>query len=314
MIRNLQLCFAVASLAALSLSGCLSESRSFAPSPPAPAVEPRRAPSHLALPNEPDSLKFAVIGDTGTGGSAQRRIGEAMNRYHDQFPFTFALMAGDNMYGSERPRDFEEKFERPYRTLIERGVKFYAALGNHDEPNQRFYELFNMGGERYHSFKPSESVRVFVLDSSYMDPDQMKWIAKELESSHSPWKIALFHHPLYSSAGRHGSDLELRKALEPLFVEHGVDVVFTGHDHVYERTKPQQEITYFVVGNSAKLRRGNLRRSAITAAGYDEGYSFLFVEVIGDQLHFQAFNDQERTIDRGVIRERGASNTVTKDQ
>jgi hypothetical protein len=213
-------------------------------------------------------------------------------------------MAGDNMYGSQDPSDYVKKFEAPYKALLDRGVKFYAALGNHDRPEQRFYELFNLGGERYHTLKLADPVRLFVLESSYLDPDQVSWLKKELEGSDSPWKIALLHHPLYSAARRHGSDMEIRQALEPLFVANGLDVVFAGHDHVYERIKPQRGIAHFVIGNSAKLRKGDLRKDNSTAVGFDSGYGFMLVEILEDQMHFQTISDEYKTIDSGVIQER----------
>lgn len=260
----------------------------------------------LTLPNDPKSLKFAVIGDSGTGRSAQYRVAEAMAFYHAQFEFQSVLMAGDNMYGSQNPSDYVKKFETPYKALLDQDVKFYAALGNHDRPEQRFYKLFNLGGERYHTVKLTDSVRLFVLDSSYLDPDQVSWLTKELEGSDSPWKIALLHHPLYSGAKRHGSDLEIRRTLEPLFEAHGVDVVFAGHDHVYERIKPQRGITHFVIGNSAKLRKGDLRTDSSTAVGFDSGYGFMLVEILGDEMHFQVISDECKTIDNGTILERTA--------
>jgi hypothetical protein len=269
---------------------------------PVPAAARQGDP--LKLPNDPKSLKFAVIGDSGTGGSAAYRVAEALAFYQTQFEFKVVLMAGDNMYGSQQPSDYKEKFELPYQALLARGVKFYAALGNHDQPAQRFYDLFHLGGERYHTLKLADSVRLYVLDSTYLDPDQVTWLKKELETSDSPWKIALFHHPLYSAAKRHGSDLELRETLEPLFVANGVDVVFAGHDHVYERIKPQRGITHFVVGNSAKLRKGNLRVDNSTAVGFDSGYGFLLGEILGDELYFQAISDEYKTIDSGSIQER----------
>ena len=273
---------------------------------PAPIDSPRSyAP--LTLPNDPKSLKFAVIGDSGTGGSAQYRLADIMAYYQRHFEYQSVLMLGDNMYGSEDPSDYVTKFERPYKALLDRGVKFYAALGNHDQPDQRFYEPFNLNGERYHTFKLADPVRLFVLESSYLDPDQVSWLRKELAGSGSPWKIALFHHPLYSAAKRHGSDMEIRRTLEPLFVANGVDVVFAGHDHVYERTKPQRGITHFVIGNSAKLREGDLRRDNSTAAGFDSGYSFMLVEILGDQMHFQVISDEYKSIDRGVIHERASA-------
>src|SRR5919108_2804365 len=86
------------------------------------------------LPLRPDSARFAVIGDTGTGGSAQYRIAARLAAAHTKFPFEFVVMTGDNLYGSEGPRDYRTKFEVPYKPLLDAGVKFYASLGNHDDP------------------------------------------------------------------------------------------------------------------------------------------------------------------------------------
>lgn len=268
------------------------------------AQSPASAQSdRLVLPNDPNSLKFAVIGDSGTGGRAQLRVAQAMAAYQQQFAYKTVLMAGDNMYGAQRPRDYAAKFERPYQALLQRGVLFYAALGNHDRLEQRFYEPFHLNGERYHTVQLSDRVALFVLDSSRFDARQIAWLKSALESSRSPWKFILLHHPLYSAARRHGSDMAIRQAIEPLLVANGVNVVFAGHDHVYERKTPQQGITHFVVGNSAKLRKNDLRRDETTALGFDTGYGFLLVEVLGGELHFQAISEQSKTIDSGIVRQ-----------
>src|ERR1700741_196753 len=94
----------------------------------------------LTLPNSKSSFHFAVIGDTGTGGSDQYKVGEQMAKFHQAFPFSVVVMVGDNMYGGESPKDFERKFELPYAPMLKDGVKFYASLGNHDNSNQRFYK------------------------------------------------------------------------------------------------------------------------------------------------------------------------------
>ena len=269
------------------------------------------AAQDLALPAQPKSMKFAVLGDTGTGDQHQRDVATQLAAWHARFPFEFVLMVGDNMYGSDGAKDYVKKFEEPYKALLSAGVKFYAALGNHDNPNQRFYKPFNMNGERYYSFKPSLTggVRFFALDSTYMTPPQVEWLNKELASSGSDWKIAFFHHPLYSSGDRHGSVLTLRDQLEPTFTKHGVNVVLTGHDHFYERLKPQKGIAYFVVGSSAKLRRGD-NTSELTAKTYDEGYAFMLVEIEGDNLHLQTINERGVTVDKAVIRKDAATNKV----
>jgi predicted phosphodiesterase len=268
------------------------------------------AAQDLKLPSRAGSVKFAVLGDTGTGGSDQVAVAKRLVTFRMKFPFEFVLLLGDNLYGSESPRDYARKFELPYRALLDSNVKFYAALGNHDDPSQRMYKAFNMNGQRYYSFKPLRTggVRFFALDSNYMDPRQLQWFEKELASSGSDWKIAFFHHPPYAS-GMHGSDEILKSQLEPLFVEHGVNVVFTGHEHFYERIKPQKGVQYFVAGSSAKLRRGDISPTSFTAFGYDQGFTFMLVEVAGDELHFQTITAKGQTIDSGVVR-KGTDNRV----
>ena len=182
-------------------------------------------------------------------------------------------------------------------------MKFHASLGNHDSRQQSSYEPFNMGGYTYYTFKaPKESVRFFALESSYLDPQQLQWLERELDNSRDDWKIPYFHHPLYSSGGRHGSDLPKRRALEPMFLKYGVSVVFAGHDHVYERVKPQHGIVHFVVGSSGQLRRGNLDKdTGFTAAANATERAFLVVEIDGDEMHFNAVSHTGKVIDSGVI-------------
>jgi 3',5'-cyclic AMP phosphodiesterase CpdA len=216
-------------------------------------------------------------------------------------------MLGDNMYGSERPEDFVRKFERPYEALLSAGVMFRASLGNHDEPESVSYKLFNMNGNRYYTFVRG-NVRFLALDSTQMDKAQLTWIEATLRDAREDWKICYFHHPLYSNAARHGSSVDLRVLLEPLFVAHGVDVVFQGHDHVYERLQPQRGIHYFVSGAAGKLRRGNVRATAETAAYFDQDQSFMLIEIAGSTLTFQSISRRGAIVDSGVIMNRPQTN------
>jgi predicted MPP superfamily phosphohydrolase len=279
-----------------------------APRGPATVVETPQpaAPFALTMPNKADSLKFAVLGDFGTGSREQYDLAAVMKRVHDQYPYELVILVGDNLYGSERPQDFKKKFEDPYKPLLDDGVKFYASLGNHDAREQRYYKLFNMDGKLYYSFKPDkQSVRFFALESSYPTPEQIAWFEKELQSSNSDWKIPYFHHPPYSSGDRHGSDTRLREVLEPLFLKYGVSVVFTGHDHFYERLKPQKGIVYFVAGSGGQLRKGNIDKgSGLTAAGNDQDQAFMICEINGDQLWFDAISRAGKVFDSGVITRR----------
>lgn len=252
------------------------------------------------LPNRAGSLKLAVIGDNGTGKRPQYELADQMTAARGRFAFDFVLMMGDNFYGRQRPADLVEKFDRPYKALLDAGVRFYAALGNHDEPHTVDYPPLNMLGRKYYTFA-REYVRVFVLDTNSLDPAQLRWFEGALSQAREPWKIAVFHHPLYSNAGRHGSSIDLRTVLEPLLQAHGVKVVFSGHDHIYERLLPQQGIHYFVVGSSGQLRRGDLQRSDTTAAGYDQDQAFMLVEIDANELFFETISRTGTTVDRGRI-------------
>jgi 3',5'-cyclic AMP phosphodiesterase CpdA len=144
-----------------------------------------------------------------------------------------------------------------------------------------------------------------VIDSTYLKPDQVAWLETELKGANDNWKIAVFHHPLYSSGGRHGSDVQLREILEPLFVLYNVSVVFTGHDHFYERIKPQSGIMYFVVGSGGQLAIGDInKRSTLTAKGFDTDNVFLAVEIEGDKMYFNAISRTGQVVDSGIIERR----------
>ncbi len=255
----------------------------------------------LQLPNGKDSFHFAVIGDTGTGGQAQYEVASQLAKSHEAFSFNIVTMMGDNMYGGESAKDFQRKFEQPYKPLLDAGVKFYASLGNHDNPSQANYEKFNMNGERYYSFKPRDGIRFFAIDSNYMDRKQLEWIDKSLNDSKEDWKIAFFHHPPYSSGETHGSSVQIRTVLEPMFLQHGVSLVLSGHEHFYERIKPQKGIPYFIVGSSAKLRRGNIEKTDLTAKGFDIDYAYMLCEIDKDKLHFQTISRAGKTIDNGML-------------
>src|SRR4029453_16884582 len=262
------------------------------------------AQSVVVLPNRPDSVKFAAIGDNGTGDRPQYEIAQQMTSVHSRFPFNLVIMLGDNMYGGQTPSDFVKKFEQPYAALLEAHVKFQAALGNHDRPENVSYGPYNMNGQRYYTFVRG-NVRFFALDSTLMDQKQLAWLDNGLKEAREEWKICYFHHPLYSNADRHGSSVDLRLLLEPIFVRYGVNVVFTGHDHVYERIKPEKGIFFFVSGAAGQLRKGNMRPTGETAASFDQDQSFMLVEIAGATMYFQAISRTGQVVDSGVIQRQG---------
>lgn len=261
----------------------------------------------VRLPLKDKSVRFAVIGDSGTGEKDQYEVARQLDTYRKTVGFDSVIMLGDNIYGGHEPKDFAQKFEIPYKPLLDAGVKFYASLGNHDDPKlEPLYKPFNMNGERYYTFK-KDFVQFFALDSDYMDAPQLAWLEQNLRSSKAEWKICFFHHPLYNEGKMHGPDLDLRNQLLPLLKSYGVNVVFSGHEHAYERLKPVDNIYYFVQGDSGKLERHDFHRSNELAASFDRARTFMIVEIVGDTLYFQTISESGETVDSGGLSRQAAT-------
>jgi 3',5'-cyclic AMP phosphodiesterase CpdA len=254
-----------------------------------------------------DSIKFLAIGDFGTGDDNQSEIAAQMFRDHKTSPLDFVIAVGDNIYPDGGGRHFVKKFERPYSGLIREGVPFHAVLGNHDVKDGRrdqcHYPLFNMNGQCYSTIKQGDGLaEFFMIDSTDFDMKQYSWLDDALKESAAKWKIAIFHHPIYSSAGEHGSSLGLRARIEPLLARYGVNVVISGHDHVYERVKPQQGVQYFVTGAGGKVRPGDVDlRSPFRAMSYDRDNHYLQMVIEDQQIGFQTITRAGAVIDRGAI-------------
>ncbi len=265
----------------------------------------------LALPKKSGSLRFAVMGDVGRGDTAQYDTAAEMARWRAKFEFSFVLMLGDNMYGPGTPEDYAARFERPYKPLLDAGVQFYAANGNHDPVSILTYGPYNMNGNRYYWFTKTEgplgpiaqrTVRFFAVDTVNLDAAQMTWLRRYLGESDSDWEICFSHHPLYTSGRYRFAATRLRQKLEPVLVRYGADVSLAGHEHFYERVTPQKGVTYFTSGAGGALRLGDIRPSDIKVAGFDSDTHFMLMEISGDDLYFQAISRTGQTVDSGHIK------------
>jgi 3',5'-cyclic AMP phosphodiesterase CpdA len=262
-------------------------------------------PSSIFCQPVKNKLRFAVIGDWGTGNSHQASIARQMFNSHESSPFDFVITAGDNIYPNGSGHYFGKHFESPFASLLKDRVNFYAVLGNHDvqagRQDQCQYPLFNMGGASYYRLEHGAGLtEFFLLDSTNFDRTQAAWFENSLRDSKAMWKIAVFHHPIYSSGKRHGSDLSLRKQLEPLFVRYGVNIALSGHDHIYERTTPQQGVRYFVSGAGGEVRRGDVHPgSSFTAASFDDDNHFMVFEIVDSETRFQAIRGTGAVVDSG---------------
>ena len=307
----------------LLLSGCGNTDAERLPeSPQAPQVTALLvddlARDTLTLPNAERSIKFAIIGDSGRGSKEQHDVAAQMGAYRQRFDYRFVLMTGDNIYeGPASAEDYRLKFEDPYKPLLDAGVKFYAALGNHDDSNQVYYEPFHMDGNRYYTFVPpvdpitrwDTRVRLFALDSTYLDRAQSSWFEGKTRDSNAEWKIAFLHHPVYTSGRYTLAARGIRFALESAFANGGIDVVFSGHEHIYQRSELQNGILYFVTGGAGSLREGDASASPSIARSYDRDYHFMLAEITDDGFFFQAINRTGMTVDAGVLRKPTADTT-----
>jgi 3',5'-cyclic AMP phosphodiesterase CpdA len=160
-----------------------------------------------------------------------------------------------------------------------------------------------MRGRNYYNLKQGDGlVEFFMLDSTDFDNAQHAWLEQALSASNARWKIAVFHHPIYSSGTRHGSSTGLRSKLEPLFTKYKVNAAFSGHDHIYERTKPQQGIQYFVTGAGGKTRRGGVKLdSPIRQVSFDQDNHFMVIEIKPQQIGFQAVSETGQVVDSGLF-------------
>lgn len=307
-----------------------------------------------ARPAGPEPVRFAVVGDGGSGDRHQHLVAQRMAEWHDRLPFEFVLMLGDNIYGGlwglrggGHRRFFEKQFDEPYAALLARSVVFRASIGNHDARTRDGRDLiedrkrFGMdGAEGYYRFavgrQPAQAgtvraggedgaplIEFFALNTDRLverreDPDQLAWLEKALAASRARWRIVYGHNPLYSTGKRHGGDEALRAILEPILLgsegQGGhtprVHVFLAGHDHIYERLKPQKGIVHFVCGSSGKLRRGDARRTPEVAAAEDQLRAFMLWEATPDALTFRAMNEEGNAFDCGRILSGGTVETV----
>jgi 3',5'-cyclic AMP phosphodiesterase CpdA len=205
-------------------------------------------------------------------------------------------MLGDNLYDD----DYQGEFLGPYKALLDRGVRFYATLGNHDRDLEIHFKPFNMGDRDRYSFDEGNA-RFVALNSNHPgDPEQIKWFDGVFADAGMKWRIAFFHHPLYSS-GQHAAESRdvIRPALEEAMVRNKVDVVFSGHEHLYERIRPQRGVKYFVSGGGGR-NLYSFHKSAFDDIGISE-HHFMVVEIAGDRLFFEAITHDQKLLDCGVL-------------
>lgn len=266
---------------------------------------PSSAPSSTSTPAAPEATyspprngyHFVSIGDWGTGWLAQRTLAKRMCELRRETSFDLIVTAGDNIYETGAPRDFKAKFFQPFACLLRNDVEFRSALGNHDivtrNGRPELHEpRFGMNGRNY--VVREGGVRFVIADSNDL---RKRWMRNAIKPEQGDrWTIVVFHHPVYSSSSHHESTADFRHTLPPMFEKSGVDLVITGHTHVYAVTKSLHKIRYVTTGG------GSASPHRCTPRWFTERcivqYHFLSISAGTNKISVAAIGTSGATIDR----------------
>jgi 3',5'-cyclic AMP phosphodiesterase CpdA len=258
--------------------------------------------------DQDSSFIFAVVGDSGSGGKGQLAVAALLGRLEPDL----ILHTGNVIYPAGEERHYDRRYFAPYRNLI-KTVPVFPVLGNHNvrkENGAAFLENFRppLGSpgstKRYYSFDwggahfVALDRELYYGDKRSSPEEQKAFLQEGLAATRKRWRVAFLHRSPYGSS-RHGGDEKVREDLEPLFVRCGVDLVFSGHDHVYERTVPVRGVTYVVSGGGGRrlYRAGNDERTACSKSAHHA----VLVRVDGGRLLLEAVEADGTVMDRAEL-------------
>ena len=245
-------------------------------------------------------FRFVVYGDSRSNPHTHKKIAQGILAQNPDF----ILHVGDIVPDGSIRDKWKNHFFKPLSDVIAH-IPIFPCLGNHEKGSELYFSYFALpDNERWYSFDYGNSHFV-ALDSNSeykRGSEQYRWLKRDLRKSKSQWKFVFFHHPPYNS-GAHKSLLPLRDALTPLFRKYGVDMVFSGHAHTYERTYPikafvkpkSHPITYVITGGGgAKLHK---IKPGLWTVSSSLRHHFCLVDISGDNLTFTALDEYHQILD-----------------
>ncbi|WP_164737263.1 metallophosphoesterase [Georgenia sp. SYP-B2076] len=277
------------------------------PSPAARASQPSSAAEQAAPSTgagdattpgtDRPEVRIAVAGDTGTGTDAEHAIAREMDVQSRDDTYDALLLLGDLIYENGDASHVGDRITEPFSPVLGDGAQLVPVLGNHDYKSDEEQQILSKLGRKDRWYTQQVGpVRLIVLDSNRVDdPEQARWLEATLAETvpSGTWTIAAMHHPAYSS-GQHGSTPSIQQRWVPLFTKYHVPLVLAGHDHDYERTTPQDGVTYVVSGAGAKLRPvGKEPFTAISTSTLQ----YLDLAVYGDHLTGTAIDPDGNVLD-----------------
>lgn len=247
-------------------------------------AEPEDRPTQTLAPVRSvtsESVRVAFVGDTGTGDDGQRLVASLIAEV-DNDDLDALVLLGDMIYEEGDPTLIDERVTEPYELVLDGATQLVPVLGNHDvRSGHGDLIMATLGAPgRWYSVELGP-ITLIVLDSTRpQDQQQQQFIRSALAEYTTRWTIVALHHPPYS-AGFHGSDAEIQEAFVPMFEEFGVDLVFGGHDHDYQRTLPINGVTYVVSGGGARTRPTGMDDFSVVSHSV---LNFVLVTATEDQL------------------------------
>jgi acid phosphatase type 7 len=264
-----------------------------------------------AVPDD-TPFSFVVFCDTQARPEVLSRLAELAWGQRPQF----TLLGGDLV--SEGPeKDLWTEHFFPNMHALNSRVPLLPCLGNHERDASLYYDYFSLPEPKYYYRFPYGNLEIFVVDSERplsRRSEQYEWLDKALGDSKATWKIVCLHKPAYSSdEDDYGDTTEVRsmggdirqRAAVTLYEKHGVDIVWSGHIHSYERTYPllggkpvlSGGVTYMITGGGGgNLERPGPWRLPFSAKVYS-GHHYCLVSVHGPSLRIEAIDLDGRIFD-----------------
>ncbi len=239
------------------------------------------------------AVRFAVKGDWGDGSKSQIAVTKRMCAEHSAMPFAFTLTTGDNFYpsGTATPA----LFQSPEKCLIDRGIPYRAAWGNHDAGGSSTRTALATPS-RWYTFI-SGPIRFVVLDANQPSSRQQLTFLQRTLTAETVRPVIVSYHQGTRTAGLHPPQLEQQRRWEPLFVKHKVRLVLQGHNHLYERIR-YKTVTYVTTGGGGYSALYPCVRKAVGLVMCKPVHHFLLVEATAAGFGVRAIGTNGALIDR----------------
>jgi 3',5'-cyclic AMP phosphodiesterase CpdA len=236
---------------------------------------------------------IVIYGDARTQHDIHRKIVSHILTFRPQAVFS----TGDQVNDGRVPDEWVvfNEIVAPIRKTSE----FYPLLGNHERNADLYFKNFHLPGSgRWYSVRKGHVLFLMLDSNGLIGPgsNQHAWLEKELQ--HVPWHVkfvaAVFHHPIISS-GPYPDEKNLRKRLLPLLEKYGVDVVFVGHEHVYERSL-KDGITHVTTGGGGAPLHLKLRPNPYGRV-FASVHHFCVLRTAGKTLEVRVYDTDMALID-----------------